>query len=402
MATLAETVTLRDLENDPYPLYKELRQQPAPVTFVPAVGAWLVSRWDECVEAGADPSRFAKLSFGPDIARTTGTYAVNNMDGAKQADLRRGVDPAVEPRRVLASVDDVVQPIAKAYVDRIKNNGTADITAEYFEPVSVEALRHVMGLDGLVDTATFTRWFSDMSMGGTNWADDPEVWEKSDRATREIDEVVGAELERLRSSGVPNDGMLWHMLFAGRQGSNPRTNDEVIPTLKVIIIGGAQEPGHSAATATLGLLQNPDQMADVLDDLDLIPAVVHESLRWISPLAVTERRAIGEQVLGGVTIPAGDRVAISLASANHDESKFENPELFDIHRKRHPNQAFGHGEHLCAGHFFARHIERIMLEEVLPELPNLRLDPDNEPWIRGYAFRAPKRLPVLWDAPGAV
>jgi cytochrome P450 len=91
-------------------------------------------------------------------------------------------------------------------------------------------------------------------------------------------------------------------------------------------------------------------------------------------------------------------VELVLASANRDEQRYDNPDRFDIERPVLPHQAFGNGAHFCSGHFFSRHVERIMLEELLPAAPNVRLDPSRRASSSGWIFRGPKTLPVLFGA----
>ncbi|WP_328814235.1 cytochrome P450 [Rhodococcus sp. NBC_00297] len=391
----AESIDIAELENDPSPFYTRMRHE-APVTWVPVLDGWLVSRWDEAAEILGDPTRWGAAPNVPIFDRVAGGTSVLGTDGAKHADMRAGVDAAVAPQAVLGYVDAVVRPIAQKYLERFQHRGRADLTAEYFEPISVEALRHVMGLAPYVDAETLVRWFHDLAAGSANHVDDPEVWAATDRATAEIEQIVGPVLDRLRREG-PSEGMLSHMVFAARDSGEARTNAEIYPNLKVVLLGGMQEPGHAGANTMFGLLSNPGQLAEVREDLDLIPAAVQEGLRWISALGTAERRAIGDQTVGGVTVPDGALVYVPLHSVNRDETRFEQPNAFDINRKRKPHLAFGGGEHFCAGHFFARHVMKIMLEELIPALPGARLDPESNPVVTGFMFRAAVKLPAAWD-----
>ncbi len=97
-------------------------------------------------------------------------------------------------------------------------------------------------------------------------------------------------------------------------------------------------------------------------------------------------------------IPAGERVATILSSANRDASRWERADEFDIDRPRKAHRAFGTGPHFCAGHWLAGYEQRIPLRMLFERLPNLRLDPEQTVEITGWEFRGPRRLPVLWDA----
>ena len=128
--------------------------------------------------------------------------------------------------------------------------------------------------------------------------------------------------------------------------------------------------------------------------LDRWDDAVHEALRWVAPIGTMQVTARTDIELAGVTIPAGALVSAVVSSACHDETLFDAPESFDIRRERRPNAAFGYGPHFCAGHQFARDLERISLQLLVDAMPGLELA---EPVaFRGWEFRAPAALHVRW------
>ena len=175
-----------------------------------------------------------------------------------------------------------------------------------------------------------------------------------------------------------------------------RARDFVMPTLKVILLGGMQEPGHGGGSTLAGLLSSPDQLSAVRDDpAGLHPAVVEEGLRWVSPIGTQTRQVAADTELGGAALRRGAPVGSLVSSANRDETKFADPDRFDIFRTRPANLAFGAGRHFCAGHAFSRAQMRIAIEVLLRRFPSLALDPARPPRFRGWEFRAPRRLDVL-------
>ncbi len=148
-----------------------------------------------------------------------------------------------------------------------------------------------------------------------------------------------------------------------------------MPSLKVILLGGMQEPGHGAGSVLFGLLSHPDALDEVRADPDgLLAAAVDEGMRWIAPIGTQGRRTTGPVELGGVELPADAPVAAVVASANRDERRFPDPDRFDIHRDRKRLATFGFGRHFCSGHAFAKAQERIVLRELLRRHPKLGLD----------------------------
>lgn len=391
------TLTLDELEEDPYPAYARLRRD-APIAWAPAADVWFVTRFADCASVGGGDLGFVGASNHPTLQRAFGKPNVLTSDGEEHADLRSGVDPKLQPRSVNEMVDELVRPLARAALAELRGRTSAELMSAFFEPVSVEALRHVMGLDGLVDATTLRRWFHDLNGGVANFGLDPDLFAVAERATAEIEDIVRPRLAQLVAT--PDDSMLSHMLWAGREGRGPRSMELILPSLKVILLGGMQEPGHSAGSTLLGLLSQPDQLRRLYEAPDeYVPLAVHEGMRWIAPIGAVERQASRDVVMHGQVIPAGSIVQVVLGSANRDEARFDEPDRFDMDRVNRTHQAFGNGEHFCAGHFFARQVQHIMFEELLAALPGLRPSAEDTPKVSGWVFRAPKHLPVEWNEP---
>jgi len=311
--------------------------------------------------------------------------------------LRGGVDPPLRPRAVQGYIEELARPVARGYVEELRPAGSGDATVDLLERISVRVIGDVLGLKD-VDDRTLQRWFHGLNAGMTNVSGDPGVRAQSDAVQAELDAYMAEAVERLTAN--PDDSGLSHMVHSGLdEGAPPRTFDDLIGTIRVIILGGFQEPGHGAAASLLGVLLDDEQKAMVLTEPDkAIPAAVHEGLRWIAPFGLHERQARVDIELHGETIPAGAEVALSCASANRDERRYEDGERFDITRPRQTHASFGYGAHFCSGHFISRRLEQIILEETFAGLPGLRLDPDREPMVFGFAVRGVKHLPVVWDA----
>jgi cytochrome P450 len=103
--------------------------------------------------------------------------------------------------------------------------------------------------------------------------------------------------------------------------------------------------------------------------------------------------------VGGVQIGPGEVVTTHIGSANHDETRWDEPETFDIFRPSQPHIAFAHGPHMCLGMHLARLETRVLLNRVFDRLGDLELRPgDSDPYIRGDVFRSPTSLPVAFSA----
>jgi cytochrome P450 len=383
------------LEQDPWPIYAQLRKQ-APVTYFPLSGEWLVTRWEDCDVIGSNEDLYEPSDDYEPRERVFGSPNVLTMSGPEHKGLRQGIDPHLRPRSVNTYIEDLCRPIAREHIANVREQGAADLTTEVYEPISVRVIADVLGM-GDVESDTLVRWFQTLSDGLQNVLDDQDCWDRVDQANGEIDAYMRAMIDRL--SADPDDSGVSHMIHDGMPEGQMRTFEELMPTIRVIILGGLQEPGHAAANSTYGVLLDPQQRAEMLADPEQwAPAAVNEGLRWIAPIGVTVRRTTRETELAGVALPKGAVMGVVLGSANRDETRYEHAERFDMHRGRQTHAAFGYGSHFCSGHFISRHIERIALEEAFRGLPELRLDPDQPVIERGWRFRGVKHLPVLWDA----
>ena len=381
--TISE-ITVEALEADPFPIYARLREK-APVCFLPAVGLHLVTRWDDVQHVATHPEIFTAEVDASPLVRTLGVNVLT-VDGADHARMRAGMDAPMRPRAVEGYAPAVIEPMARRHLDAIAAGPGAELMSTYCEPVSVLALGAVMGL-GDLDADTLRRWFGDLATGGANFEQDPEKQAVADAASAEIDARVGPLLDRLERE--PDESVLSHMLAADA------TRAEVLSNLKLILLGGMQEPGHALGICVWALLTHPETLARVRADRGLIRPAVEEALRWHSPVGTQTRQVTQPVTLSGVDLQPGDALAAVLASANRDERHWPDADRYDIDR-RGAHAAFGLGAHHCAGAPLARYEVRMPLEMLLDRFPKLRLDPAHEVELAGWEFRAPTALHVLW------
>jgi cytochrome P450 len=388
----AEAVTVEDLERDPYPVYARLRRE-APVCFVAAVGLWFVTRWEDVEQAATHPELFSARVTPSPLERTMGGESILLLDGEPQRRLRAMLDPSLRPRVVEERMPALVEPLVAELLDALEPRGSAELMSEYFEPVSVLSLGRVLGL-GHLDGATLRRWFHGLAQGAINFEDDPARWAVSDAIGAEIDRELAPVFERLLAAP---DGSTIATMLEHAEGTPAERITQILPTLKVILLGGMQEPGHAGGSTVLGLLESGQAEALAADPSGLVREAIEEGLRWLSPIGTQTRRASAETRLGGATMPAGANVGLLVSSANRDEAYWgPTADRFDLFRPRRNHAAFGFGPHFCSGHHFSRVQMRIALQRLFERLPHLRLDPARPPEVRGWEFRAPRSLHVLW------
>ena len=387
-------ITVEELDEDPYPTYARMRRE-APVCFVPAVGLWFVTRWADVDFAASHPNLIDSAVTPSPLDRVMGGPSILVLDGEPQKRLRAMLDPSLRPRVVEASAPSLVTPIVEDLLDAIAERGAAELMSDYFEPISVLSLGRILGL-GEIDGETLRRWFHGLAQGAINFEDDPAKWAVSDAVGAEVDRTLAPILERLWEA--PDSSTIATMLQHA-DGSFEDRVATILPTLKVILLGGMQEPGHAAGTTVAGLLESGQTDAVAADPAGLVREAIEEGLRWVSPIGTQTRRVRAETRLGGATLPAGANLGVLVSSANRDEDVWgPTADAYDLFRPKRNHGAFGFGPHFCSGHHFSRVQMRIAVQRLFERLPNLRPHDERPPVFNGWEFRAPRHLHVRWDA----
>lgn len=385
----SETITIEALDTDPFPIYARLRRED-PIAPVPAANCWFATRWSDVETISRHPD-FTALSDEAPVNAAFGRPNVLTSEGPTHAELRGGIEPHYKPRRVADYIDSLVRPIAETQLAAFRASGSNDLLTGYFEPISALALARSLGF-AEVDTPTLRRWFHGLSQGAINFERDPARAAICAEVVAEIESVALPLLHRLAQT--PDQSPLSHMLHFGMEPGQTRALDRILPSLKVTLLGGMQEPGHGAANLLVGLMQNPDQFAALRANLDaLLPQAIDEALRWIAPIGTMMRTALCDTEVNGIPVPKDTPVSCIFASANRDESRWDSPDAFNIFRPQKGHMAFGMGGHFCAGKWFAKAQIEVAMRVLLGAFPSLTFA-DDAPAFRGWEFRAPTHCRV--------
>ena len=390
--TYGSQVTLEELERDPYPIYKRLRDEAA-VVYVDAVGLWLATRWDDVNAIDKTPDLFTGETDPSTLNRTFGKNMLGS-EGEYHARIRSIIYPAFRVGAIGHYPDEVIAPIANELIDAFAGRGEVEFVAEFAEPLSTKVVKRTLGL-GDIDDDTLRRWFVELATGAANFERDSAKQAIADRASQELNETIQPILDRLESE--PNDTVLSNMLHSEVDGQR-LTREEVQSNLKVMIVGGLQAGTDLIALSLWALLSHPEQAAEVKSNPELINQAIEEGARWHSPVGTSTRQTTRDTELGGVKLENGALVAAVLASANRDERHWTDPDRYDIRRREGSHLAFATGPHLCIGARLGRYEARTSWRILFERLPNLRLDPDRPIEISGWEFRTPHHLHLLFDA----
>jgi cytochrome P450 len=391
--SVGETITLEELEADPYPIYERLREE-EPVSWVPAVQLWLVTRHDDVRHVDLTPEVFTGATDPSTLNRTMGVNMLGS-EGPDQQRIRRITEGPFRPRDVEERTQGMIPKLAHELVDAFAERGEADLFTQYCDPMSVRSLQFMLGLDE-VPWQDLLRWNQGMMPGLANFERDQQKQAPADVASRDLGEAISSVLDRLQEE--PDGSVLSWMLRHSADGDR-MTREEIVANTKLMLSGGLQEPRDVIALAVWALGTHPDQLEEVRSDRSLVKAAVEETLRWAGPVGTSTRQVTRATDLARVELPEGTLIGAVLSSANRDPRRFRDPDRFDVHRKEGAHLAFAIGPHFCLGAWFGRHLARVSLEVLLDRLPNLRLDPDRPTTLSGWEFRAPDSTWVTWDVP---
>ncbi|GAA2308324.1 cytochrome P450 [Actinomadura luteofluorescens] len=381
---LGTSVTAAALEDDPHPHLARLRER-EPVSWLPALGGWLVTARGPALEVMRDAAAYTVDDPRFSTAQVVGPSMLS-LDGPVHTRHRDPFARPFRPARTRERFTAFVEAETDRLVGALAPAGRAELRGELAGPLAVAVVTEALGLHG-VDAATVRSWYgafveavSAITAGGTAPA-------RTDEAYR----LLSTAVEEAISAARPGS------LLAEAARGDLRTAD-VVANAAILMFGGIDTTEGMIANAALHLLGHPDQLRLVLDDPELLPAAIEESLRLEPAASVVDRYAARDTELGGAPVRAGDLVRVSIAGANRDPSVFPSPDRFDVRRRNAAEHlAFAHGPHFCFGAHLARLEARTALTALLDRLPGLRLDPSRPARPRGLVFRKPERLDVLWD-----
>jgi cytochrome P450 len=389
--TPAGSVTLADLESDPHPVLARLRAT-APACWVPVLGTWLVTGYEQAVEVLRDARTFTVDDPRFSTAKVVGPSMLS-LDGARHTRHRAPFTRPFRSEEIHARLDTFTRAEADRLVAAIEPSGAAELRRAVAGPLAVTVMAEVLGL-GRTDPAQVLAWYDGIVAAVQAEAAAPGTQAVQAGAAASAGRAAFAELAaslRQVIAAPPASSLLADV-------TGPLTEAEAISNAAVLLFGGIETTEGMIANAMLHLLSSPGELELVRADRGLIPAAVEESLRLEPAAAVVDRYATSDAELSGARIRAGDPVTVSIAGANRDPAIFPDPDRFDVRR---PNAtrhlAFAHGPHFCLGAHLARLEARIAVATLLDRLPQLRLDDRYPATPRGLVFRKPTDLRARWS-----
>jgi cytochrome P450 len=375
-------VTERELWEDgpPHELFRELRSG-CPVHWTERIteypeeaGFWSVTWADDIHEVSRDWQTYSSERGGI-TALTDAILPLElvramfiGMDPPKHDRIKALFQRGFTPKRI-AEHEPAIRDITTGVLDRLDGHETCDLVTDVAQPVVSRVIGSFMGIPP-EDDEIWARL-----MNTTLGAGDPDLNPEGveivmQRDVPEIFERCGRLMAARREN--PTDDLTSVLVECEIDGQRLEEH-EIVMGFFLLVAAGNDSTKATYCSGMRALMENPDQRQLVLDDPSLIPGAVEESLRMFPAFAHFRRTATRDTELAGRPIHEGDKVVMWYVSSNRDETRFDDPDRFDVTRNA-EHQAFGAGgRHFCLGTALARLELRILLEETLARYPAMEI-----------------------------
>jgi cytochrome P450 len=368
------------LDGPPHEIFRTLRAT-CPVHWTSRLeeypqeaGFWSVTRADDIHAVSRDWETYSSERGGV-TAVTDAVMPLElmramfiGMDPPKHDRLKQLFQRGFTPKRI-ADHEDAIRAITVGVLDGLSDREECDLVTDIAQPVVARVIGSFMGIPA-EDDAIWARLMNTVLGAG-----DPDLNPQGpeDVMARDVPEIF----ERCRSLIAerrerPTDDLTSVLVHAELDGQGLEEH-EIVMGFFLLMAAGNDSTKATYSSAMRALIENPDQRRLLLEDPGLIPSAVEEALRMFPAFAHFRRTATRDTELAGQTIRKGDKVVMWYVSSNRDETRYDDPDRFDVTRNP-EHQAFGAGgRHFCLGTALARLELRILLEETLARFPAMEL-----------------------------
>jgi cytochrome P450 len=386
----------------PHEMFKELRAK-CPVHWSSHVpdypgekGYWSVTTAEDIHTVSRD---WQTYSSGTGVTAVSDVFPLEltqamfiGMDPPKHDRLKALFQAGFTPKRIAAHEDEI-REIVVSVLDRLGSRETCDLVAEVAQPAVSRVIGSFMGIPP-EDDAAWARLMNSTLAGddkdlnpegidGVLEKDIPEIFERCNRMIAERQEH-------------PTDDLTTVLVNAEVDGERLEEH-EIVMGFFLLVAAGNDSTKATYCSGMRALMEDREQLQPLLEDPSLVPGAVEEALRMFPAFAHFRRTATCDTELHGQRIREGEKVVMWYVSSNRDESRYEDPERFDV-RRNPEHQAFGAGgRHFCLGTALARLELRILFEETLARFPKIEMA--GEPsYVESGFLNQMKTLPVRLSA----
>ncbi len=366
----------------PYEVLARLRAE-SPVWRAPS-GVWLFSRFDDVQAATKDIESFKSSFREPGVAVPEEEQLISEIAEPRHGKIRRIVNSAIAAHR-LGRVEPFARELCADNLQKIIARGGGELMDEYVMPLPTSVIATLLGVPAS-DFGLWGQWSGDVVQGDYPTKNRSERGEGFTGAHPEFAAYVDRQIRERRSASEPPDDFVTRLIRTEVDGES-LSDVEIRMLMVFLLVAGNETTRNLIGNLLVTMGQDESLFRRLQGDPDLIPIAVEESLRLDPPTAVLLRDCIRDTEVRGVPIRAGEKVAFGIASANRDESHYDEPDRFRLDRpdpKHH--LAFGGGPHVCPGSVLARLEARVAVEVFLESVVEMKLKP-------GYLR---EKVPVFW------
>lgn len=390
-----------DVKQNPYPFYSQLRRD-EPVKWLEGMQAFAVASYEDVDALLKNGKLYSSAQFWPallgEFDPVPEVAPMISMDPPNHIHLRKIANKAFTPSKVQAlqqRATDIANSLVDDIVTKYGNEGECDWVWDFCALFPVTVISDVLGVP-TARRAEFKVWVDDTLAAANRAAYDAprlaQIKKHSDELRAFMEEIIDFRMQNL------GDDIISTLIQVDVQGEK-LTRLEILSMAVLLLIGGVETTTNLLGSTLTLLHRYPEVYRRVRNDTTQIPALLEEVLRFEPPVQMIFRHTTEDTELGGVAIPKGSTIMPLLASANRDESKFPDGEVFDIDRKNSvPIMSFGQGPHFCLGSYLSRMEAAKALDVVFKRMPVLELVSDDVHWIDSYFARGPHELKVRFKA----
>jgi cytochrome P450 len=355
-------------------------------------GYWVFTRHDAVRDIYKTPEIFSSASITPWEPDPIYRFVPTQVDAPDHIKYRRILNPWFSPKAMEAAAP-LMREICRGYIEPLVPNGACDFIGEFALLFPTAAFLTVIGVP-ISYTEQFAKWVDEF-FGG--FGGDPAGAEAMARALGEMREFWTEQLDDRRGK-AERPGDLFSYLLNARFDDHPIDDAVLLDMCTVLTLAGLDTTRAELGYMFHHLALHPEHRRMLIDDPELVPLAVEETLRYYTIIFGDGRKVTRDIEFHGVQLKRGDMVYGLVSGANRDPRHWERADEFVIDRKRNNHFGFASGPHRCLGMHLARREMAIAVQEWLALIPDFELGSDAQLMERGGgSMMALDRLPLRWE-----
>jgi cytochrome P450 len=388
-----------EFAENPYPAYRVMRES-APLIWHEVTQSYIISRYDDVERVFKDKNgEFTTDNYNWQIEPVHGR-TILQLSGREHSVRRALVAPAFRGSDLQEKFLPVIERNSRELIDAFRHTGSVDLVRDYATRLPVNVIADMLGLDK-ADHDRFHGWYTSVIAFLGNLSGDPEVAAAGERTRVEFAEYM-IPIIRERRENLGDD--LLSTLCAAEVDGVRMSDEDIKAFCSLLLAAGGETTDKAIASIFANLLAHPEQLEAVRQDRGLIARAFAETLRYTPPVHMIMRQSATEVALSGGTVPAGATVTCLIGAANRDESRYADPDRFDIFREdlttttafsaAADHLAFALGRHFCVGALLAKAEVEVGVDQLLDAMPDVRPTDGFHSVEQGVFTRGPQSLPV--------